>query len=275
MKSSKVDKYGWAEIVKREGTTREVALDRLNVDSRYQRQVILDKARRIAAAWDSGALGYLVVSQRGDGSLWVIDGGHRLAAGKLRSEIKSLPCKVLFGLTVADEAHLFRILNETRIAVCVYDRYRAGLLEGDAAILACEAMLQRLGLRATGNNGRGPDLVRFVGRLLTDHRRDADSCAAALVIQRAMIGPDQSLHDRVHRGVWHLITTGEIMPSALEAEGPRVQVAGGLRVLLGAIAARQALTQNYGAVDRVCAAAVLEVVNKGKHRRLQAKGINA
>jgi hypothetical protein len=72
--------------------------DQLLIDESYQRSLEAANSqtliRRIAMHWDWGLCQPLFVARRADGSLYVVDGQHRLEAAKLRGDIWQLPCVV-------------------------------------------------------------------------------------------------------------------------------------------------------------------------------------
>ena len=71
----------------------------LQIDESYQRSIDTGPSqslvKRIARDWDWGLCQPLNVAKREDGSLWVIDGQHRLAAARDRGDIYDLPCVVI------------------------------------------------------------------------------------------------------------------------------------------------------------------------------------
>jgi hypothetical protein len=87
--------------------------DELNIDDAYQRSIDTGPSRsliqKIAKGWDWRMCLPLVVSKREDGSLWVLDGQHRLAAAKVRGDIPYLPCCVsVYGGIQARGGHVRR-----------------------------------------------------------------------------------------------------------------------------------------------------------------------
>jgi hypothetical protein len=115
----------------KKSTIREIAPSRLIVDPDVQRG--LDRARvdRMAASFDIDGVGVLVVSDRDDGTLHVADGQHRrelLISVGLGDE--PVACQVYKGLTRAEEAALFRVLNNNK-QVPPIDKFRIRVVEGE------------------------------------------------------------------------------------------------------------------------------------------------
>lgn len=126
-----------------------VAVDRLDVDDSYQRQLDTPNSKRhvlaIARDWDWRLCVPLLVSQRG-GALYVIDGQHRLEAARLRGDIPHLPCCVGAYASAAEEAALFVASNRARRPMNRLDDYRAAVASGDAASVEIERLLRAAGL---------------------------------------------------------------------------------------------------------------------------------
>jgi len=81
---------------------------------------------RDANGWDALACEVLTVSVHKDDSMWVIDGVGRLYMADVLSGglVKTLPCRLLYGLTPAQEHALFKRLGTQRTRVSPYDVWR-------------------------------------------------------------------------------------------------------------------------------------------------------
>ncbi len=132
-------------------TLEWIAVDRLMVDEAYQRATDGSKSRalifRITRDWNWSFCQPLVVSRRADGSLFVIDGQHRLAAALGRGDIPHLPCVVLSGQESAQEAQSFVALNTHRQTLSQADIFNAMLAAGDEHAIATAAVLTETGWR--------------------------------------------------------------------------------------------------------------------------------
>jgi len=122
----------------------------LTIDASYQRT--LDTAasqaliRQIAQHWDWDLCLPLVVSRRADGSLYVIDGQHRLAAARIRGDIVQLPAVVGSYASTADEAANFVHLNQQRRPLGKLDLFKAAVASGDTEATEIVAALDAAGL---------------------------------------------------------------------------------------------------------------------------------
>ena len=173
----------------------------LNLDDSYQRSTDNGASKalitKIAHNWDWRMCLPLVVSKRDDGSLWVIDGQHRLAAAKLRGDIPFLPCRVAVYGSVADEAAMFVAMNRTRKAMNRLDDFHAAIASGDAEAIEIAGIITDAGFtvsRKTGSQSWVPGEVAFtsaIAKVLRKH--GAKVCADALrTMQEAF--PDEVLN---------------------------------------------------------------------------------
>ena len=81
-------------------------LETLRTGAGHQRALDMNRARRLANKFDPRAVGRLIVSQRADGVLWLLDGQHRAYAMSMHG-IELALCSVFQGLTLQDEAQLW------------------------------------------------------------------------------------------------------------------------------------------------------------------------
>jgi hypothetical protein len=122
----------------------------LQIDSTYQRTIETDRSRtlinRIAQAWDWNLCQPLAVAKRGDGSLMVVDGQHRLAAARLRNDIWDLPCVVTAYDGAGEEAAAFVALNQQRRPLSKLELFKASLVAGDEEARAVMRLIEGAGL---------------------------------------------------------------------------------------------------------------------------------
>ncbi len=84
----------------------EVSLADLNVDSNYARELDEAWVETIVSGWDPDLFRNPLVSRRSDGSLWVVDGQHRVETAK-RLGFDSVHAIVIPIVDVQKEAYLF------------------------------------------------------------------------------------------------------------------------------------------------------------------------
>src|SRR5581483_5377546 len=127
----KISRYGWLSR-NEPGKLEYVSKLQLQVDPTYQRSLNDPKRLRIAKDFNWAAFGVLLVARRNDGSLWVIDGQHRLMAAQSRSDIKDVPVAIFeFGGNVTDEAKDFLIANKNRRPLSGVESFKALAVSGD------------------------------------------------------------------------------------------------------------------------------------------------
>lgn len=169
----------------------------LRLDDSYQRSTdngaSMALIKRIANGWDWRMCLPLVVSKRDDGTLWVIDGQHRLAAAILRGDIQFLPCCVGVYGSVADEAAMFVAMNRARKPMNRLDDFHAALAGGEPEAAQIHQIITDTGLtvsRKTGSQSWVPGEVAFtsaIAKVLRKH--GAAICTGALdTIARAFPG---------------------------------------------------------------------------------------
>lgn len=177
---TKVDQYHW-KMHDEPGEFRKIHKRSLHVDHRYQRKHVSKKrVYEFARDWAWSSCACIVVSQREDGSYWVLDGQHRKLAADKRSDIVELPCLVFKMASLDEEALAFLGLNTSRGPVQKIDSWDALITGRNDTALAIDAMV-----RATGYE------VKPGGQRWTV------SCVAALV--RA-----QQKNPSIADGVWNL-----------------------------------------------------------------------
>lgn len=87
-----------------------VKIEDLKVDHSYQRELDQKRVKNIADKFNPELAGTIIVSRREDGSLYIIDGNHRVNAMKLIGK-KYVMANILENLTIEEEAADFYKLN--------------------------------------------------------------------------------------------------------------------------------------------------------------------
>ena len=122
----------------------------LQIDAAYQRSLDTSGSkalvRRIAQHWNWDLCQPLVVARREGGELFVIDGQHRLAAARLRTDIAQLPAVVVQYADPADEAASFVHLNQQRRPLSRIDLFKAAVASGDGEASKITEALAMAGL---------------------------------------------------------------------------------------------------------------------------------
>jgi hypothetical protein len=111
------------------GSAEVVSIEWINVDSAYQRDLRHDLVNEIARGWDIVKAGPILLSVREDGTLWCVDGQHRLAGAQQAGESEMF-AHVVHGLTQAQEAEL-RLARNVRRGDTIAEKFRTRLVMGD------------------------------------------------------------------------------------------------------------------------------------------------
>lgn len=176
--------------------------DELQVDGAYQRSIETSDSqtliRRIAQHWDWDLCQPLVVSRRSDGTLFVIDGQHRLAAARLRGDIQQLPAMVKEYASAADEAATFVHMNQQRRPLSPLQVFHAAVASKDSEACAIVTAIEAAGLqlvRTTNLETSPPGSITNVGGLQKAWRRSgAKVTAEALRVLAAAFAGEKLIY---------------------------------------------------------------------------------
>ncbi|MFF1960246.1 DUF6551 family protein [Streptomyces sp. NPDC058220] len=135
---------------------KEIVIGDLNIDPQAQRTLNERRAQTIANGMVREAIGSIVVSERADGDLYIVDGQHRWRACALAG-IPTIMAEVHHDLTQAEEAILFLIKNRESHKPRPIDEYHVGLTGGVPLFVDTDRILQKHGLTlgSTSTNGVG------------------------------------------------------------------------------------------------------------------------
>ena len=172
----------------------------LQIDESYQRSIDNESSkaliRKIAVFWDWSLFQPLTVARRGDGTLWVVDGQHRLAAARLRHDLYDLPCIVTRYDSASDEAASFVAMNMQRRALSALDLFRAAVAAGDGSAREITEMLDRAGLTLAPHQNYiswKPLMISNIGGIRQAHRKHGAKVAQAALLALARAFPTEVL----------------------------------------------------------------------------------
>jgi hypothetical protein len=111
------------------GSAEVLLIADINVDGAYQRDLRHDLVNKIARAYDIVKAGAILVSLREDGTLWAVDGQHRMAGAEQAGETEII-AHVVHGLTQEQEAEL-RLARNDRKSDTQQEKWRTRLVMGD------------------------------------------------------------------------------------------------------------------------------------------------
>jgi hypothetical protein len=213
-----------------------VGVGDLHVDGDYQRSIDSYTSERliasIASHWDWRLCMPLAVSRRDEGR-YVIDGQHRLAAAKLRSDSPHLPCCIASYDGPADEAAMFVAANRARRAISRLDDFHAALVAGDEDAIEVNRVVREAGLkvsRQTRSQAWVPGEVSFtssIANVLGKHGEDmvlealtgmanafrgqvlTAGSSVFIGLTRILVRPPEALdRERLYRSLHHHDMTG-------------------------------------------------------------------
>jgi hypothetical protein len=130
-------------------------LAQMKVDANAQRLLRPVWVKRHVGVFDPNQIGTIVISRRRDGSLWIIDGQHRVALLRaVEWGDQSVYCEVFDALTLQQEAALFLTRND-RISVRPFDKFKVGCTGEDEVGLAIASIVANAGLVIAEGNREG------------------------------------------------------------------------------------------------------------------------
>jgi hypothetical protein len=113
-----------------------------------QRKIKAKTVMKITAGFRYEALGIIVLSERGDGKVYVLDGQHRLRAmHDLGKDDEFVKCHVYTGLTKEQEAEIVKLCS-LRAGKEPGEEWMLDLERGDETICAADALIREIGFRA-------------------------------------------------------------------------------------------------------------------------------
>lgn len=238
----------------------------LNIDGTYQREeVSKSKVIEIASEWDWKLFGTLSVIQRSDGTFWVYDGGHRCRASFYRDDIDSLPCMVFEAIDEKTEAKAFIGTNTMKSTVSAYHRHRAGVKTGEPIAMATQSIIEKHGYQPTQSNGKkfGFQAINCLQSLVKEDAQLAEKSfelCATIAADGEMISGE--VLDAIFRCQKKLDGKASVFDSQI-AEKLRRETQTGIEMAIR----REKHIMGKGG-SNVRAKAVLDLINKGRHRKI-------
>jgi hypothetical protein len=268
----KIARYGWLSRNER-GKLEYVAKSLLQVDATYQRSLNDAKRLRIASQFNWAAFGVLLVARRADGSLWVIDGQHRLMAAQSRSDVQEVPVAIFeFGDNVMDEAKDFLITNKNRRPLSGVDSFKALVVSGDPIALKVQDLIRAAG-RVVGETSAIGKRIRCVKAMYNCMSTNSGAMERVwpLIIE---LSSDQEVDNRLVQGMhWlegHLVDVTGGKRSLTESELRRKLSIAGYSAILRSIGDAAAYYHRGGQL--VFARGILKVINHKRRSKLRMRG---
>ena len=246
-----------------------IPIDKLVVDDNYQRGEVSKKNTiYMATNFDWDLFGAILVAKRNDGKYAVIDGQQRLLAIKYRNEylmgfISKVPAIISHSADAKDEADKFLKINNQRRAVTWVDKYKAALYAGHTTETEIDAFLKANGLSVC-NCGSMHGMIKFIHAVMVRWERDKEATKKSLLMCKN-ISTDGIYNNMIFKGFFYLYCNGIDVSKYSE----KIVLAGGnLSIISKYNQITLGINKGGSNADRLVAASILAVVNKGLHNKI-------
>jgi len=257
-------KHRWADPGQ-VGEFRWVPKTDLHIDGLYQREEV-SRARVLGMAreWNWMLCGALCVSERGDGSLWVVYGGHRTRAVFYRDDITHVPCLIFKHVEVKNEAGAF-VDEATKInSISVPARLKAAIVSEDPVAVATNTIIESNGYKATQSSG--PFGFSAVGTLWRIVKKEHDMAKRVFGTCADMAGGG-TIHGEVLGGLFLLATRVKDQADILTGKWLDRLTEVGMDTLSEEIRRKKVLVGRGG--ETIAAQAIMAVLNKRRRNPLE------
>lgn len=191
-----------------QGVIRMIRANALNVDHSYQRPLSDRLVSQIAGDFDPDLFGIVTVARRDDGTYWVLDGQHRVAAIRLMGRGESLiPCEVLTGLSNEREARVFHLRNARKKPMSPSDKFRGALIAGEGWAVRIDQVVRECGFRVNLSTGfiDNGQIAAVAALEYVDRQYRDGQLADTLMTIRAIWGTDEGPRAGLIRGMAYFL----------------------------------------------------------------------
>lgn len=171
MSSPKTDRVTYEMVERKVGD--------LWVDPNVQRSLKKNRVERMAQDFHPDAMGVLTTSFRSPKRIHVIDGQHRYRAAEAAAFTGTIQTMEYHGLTVPEEAALFRLLNDTE-KVSRIDQFLVKCVENDQAAVTIAGYLEDHGWSVGSSAAEGR--LSAIASLERVYALDPDAANATLAV---------------------------------------------------------------------------------------------
>lgn len=163
----------------------EVKVGDLWVDPAVQRSLKKHRVNAMAEKFKASALGVLTTSYRSPRRIHIIDGQHRYRAAEAAGYTGVILTNQYRGLSIAQEAALFRLLNDAD-KVSAVDRFVVACVEQDPQALHMSAILTTEGWTVSPYSGEGR--ITAISSLERVYNLDPNAAKAAIHVLTVAYG---------------------------------------------------------------------------------------
>lgn len=161
-------------------TIEGLRVDELIVPPEYQRTLDDAWVRFLISRYDASRVLVIVVSRRGDGTLVIVDGQHRVAMLRALG-VMVIRALVYVGLSPIEEANLFEDLNRNRRAPNIFDLFRAQIAGNRPDALAIRALVAEFGYEFRRGGASAPNAIQAVGAVEAIYRQGGSDLLRAVL----------------------------------------------------------------------------------------------
>ena len=259
---NKAEQYSWVKPGD-VGKPCRIKTDKLKFDYAYQRDEVSEiKTLRMARTFSWIAFGYIIVMERPNGALYVVDGGQRLRAAIRREDIESVPCVVFNSDGRQHEARAFLSLNVDRTPVTAVAKFNASVKAAKNPESEIAGWLRLEGMHVTAD-GKDRFGICFPSNLIQLWVTDPTSSKESIKINRIING-EEPLHSVGYKGVWWLLHSGVNMHDHLK----KLMNCGGSSAVLRSVKTIE-LETGLKASVKTCGLGVLGLINYKLHNKIK------
>lgn len=168
-----------------------IGVDLIDVDSNYQRPLGARHARRIAADWKWANFQPPSLTPKPGGRYWCFDGQHRVVAAKAIIQIVEIPCYIVAVMDRAGQASAFVAINESHQRVTQLEKFRAGLVSGNATYQEIQEIVDSIGLRFVGSQQPQAMRTKALGRVLAGYKTHGSMAVRKALMALAQAWPTE------------------------------------------------------------------------------------
>lgn len=197
----------------RNWAVREIPLDLLEIDLRYQREPRNSEVAKITNNFDINKVEIKVASIRkvdGTWHIYLLDGAHTLSSLLYKRSqgepYATLTCRTFVGLTLEQEAMLFASQNSCKTNIRGYERYKAELCAKMPTAMIINQVTSEFGLTVKTNHNstiNRSNNINAIEELYRIVKRDGENCLrfTLSVLQRTGWNDDMTYTQRTLAGI--------------------------------------------------------------------------
>lgn len=244
--------------------TEYISIDKLKIDYTYQRMDIsASNVNSISRDWNWSVYTPILVSERDNGDMVIVDGQHRWMAATERGDIKSLKCEIHKFGSIIDEAKAFFTANKMKKSVSSFSTYNARLVFNDTVAIDAKNIAYKHGYSITQNKLSESSFcgIGTFMRMVSENRDSADIAFCVC----SNIADGRYFDAVLLRGVYTLYNKFKDNLDFVNSDWVEKLCAAGKEICMSEISKLKSLVGKGGQV--VEAKALLDIINKRKRNK--------